>query len=114
MKINTGDIILIPFPFAELINIKLRPAVVICTTSDIYKDIVVSAISSVIKNESNNTTLIINPTNLNNLKVTSTILVDRIFTLKKEKMVTKLGKLNDSEFSLFIEKFKNLPDNHYF
>ena len=33
-----GDIILIPFPFAELTNIKVRPAVVITETADIYKD----------------------------------------------------------------------------
>jgi len=46
MKI--GEIILIPFPFAELNNIKVRQAVVITETGDKYKDLVVSAISSVV------------------------------------------------------------------
>ncbi|MEJ7700646.1 MAG: hypothetical protein WKF71_13510 [Pyrinomonadaceae bacterium] len=37
---KTGDIILIPFPFAELTNKKVRPAVVVCETKDVYKDLV--------------------------------------------------------------------------
>ncbi len=31
---KTGDIVIIPFPFAELTNIKARPAVVIAETKD--------------------------------------------------------------------------------
>lgn len=58
---------------------------------------------------SDNTTLILNPTNLNNLKVISTVLVDRIFTLKSENMVKKLGRLDDLELYSFIEKFRSLP-----
>ena len=110
MNIKTGDIILIPYPFAELINIKLRPAVVICNTSDNFKDLVVSAISSVMRISSNNATLILNPSKLNSLKVTSTVLVDRIFTLKRENMIKKLGSLNDSELQSFIEIFRKLPE----
>ena len=43
---STGDIVLIPFPFAELTHVKARPAVVIAETADAYKDIIVAAISS--------------------------------------------------------------------
>jgi len=45
---ETGDIILNPFPFSKLSHAKLRPAVVICETSDGYKDMVLSAITSVL------------------------------------------------------------------
>ena len=44
--IRTGDIILIPFPFSELTDVKVRPAMVICSTKDKYKDLVLAAISS--------------------------------------------------------------------
>ncbi len=43
---KTGDIILIPFPFSELTEIKVRPAVVVAVTKDKYNDVVLSAISS--------------------------------------------------------------------
>ena len=36
---KTGDIIFIPFPFAELTNKKVRPAVVIALTKDKYRDV---------------------------------------------------------------------------
>lgn len=45
---NTGDIVLLPFPFAELTNKKVRHAAVICETKDVYRDLVVCAISSVV------------------------------------------------------------------
>jgi len=45
---KTGEIVLVPFPFSELTNIKVRPAVVVSSTKDKFEDIIVSAISSVI------------------------------------------------------------------
>ena len=45
---KSGTIILIPFPYAEQTNAKLRPALVIATTQDKYEDIIVCAISSVV------------------------------------------------------------------
>jgi RNA binding exosome subunit len=59
MKI--GEIILIPFPFAELTNIKIRPAVVIAETDDKYKDLVVSAISSVVPSKISNREILLKP-----------------------------------------------------
>jgi len=45
---NTGTIVLIPFPFAELTNIKVRPALVVSATKDKYRDLILCAISSVV------------------------------------------------------------------
>jgi hypothetical protein len=50
---KTGDIIRIPFPFTESKNTKVRPAVVITETADKYKDLVISAISSVVPDSLN-------------------------------------------------------------
>lgn len=58
MKI--GDIILVPFPFAELTNKKVRPAVIITETDDKYKDIVVSAISSVVPSKISKREILLN------------------------------------------------------
>jgi hypothetical protein len=42
---KTGTILLIPFPFSELTDIKVRPAVVIALTKDKYADIILAAVS---------------------------------------------------------------------
>jgi hypothetical protein len=41
---KTGEIVLIPFPFAELTNVKARLSVILAETDDRYKDIIVAAI----------------------------------------------------------------------
>ncbi len=41
---RTGEIVLVPFPFAELTQLKARPAAVIAETADRYHDIIVAAI----------------------------------------------------------------------
>mgnify|MGYP001331347227 CR=1 FL=1 len=79
---KTGDIILVPFPFAELNNKKVRPAVVICETADKYKDIVVCAISSVVPPIPGDNEILLKPDKLNKLRADSVIKVDRIVTIK--------------------------------
>ena len=64
---TTGNIILVPFPFSELTNIKVRPAVVISTTKDKYEDVIVSAISSVIPDSISANEIIIESNSINNL-----------------------------------------------
>jgi mRNA interferase MazF len=34
MSLRKGDIVLVPFPFADLTRLKLRPAIVLCTVAD--------------------------------------------------------------------------------
>jgi len=102
MKI--GDIILIPFPFAELTHKKVRPAVVITETEDKYKDLLVSAISSVIPAMISNREILLIPDNINNLRVDSVIKVDRIVALKREGKIADLGKLSTKELSEFKKK----------
>jgi len=106
MKI--GDLILIPFPFAELTNKKVRPAVVITETEDKYKDLVVSAISSVVPPKISMREILLTPDNINNLRVDSVIKVDRIVTLKREDKIADLGKLSTKELSEFKKKLKEM------
>lgn len=84
---KTGNIILVPFPFSELTNIKVRPAVVISTTKDKYEDVIVSAISSVIPDSISANEIIIESNSINNLRVKSVLKVDRIVTKKKNQLL---------------------------
>lgn len=105
---KTGDILLVPFPFSELTDFKVRPAVVISTTKDKYNDVIVSAISSVLPESVSPNEIIIESNTINNLRIKSVIKVDRIVTIKKEIVITKLGVLSTSELNEFINVFKNL------
>jgi len=84
---TTGNIILVTFPFSELTNIKVRPAVVISTTKDKYEDVIVSAISSVIPDSISANEIIIESNSINNLRVKSVLKVDRIVTKKKNQLL---------------------------
>lgn len=105
---KTGDIILIPFPFAELKDVKVRPAVVITETADKYKDLVISAISSVVPDSLDPNEILINPNSANKLRAQSVIKVDRIVTLKQDDKIADLGRLSDSEIVVFKKVFVDL------
>lgn len=107
---NQGDIILITFPFSELTQIKVRPAVLINFTNDKYQDLILSAISSVVPSFLTETEIFLYPNNLNNLRTNSIIKVDRIATLKNSSIITKLGSLSIEEFKYFCAIFKSLAD----
>lgn len=96
-----GQIVLVPFPFAEHIHRKVRPAVVITETTDKYKDLVVSAISSVVPSNLSNREIFIKSSPKNRLRVNSIVKVDRIITLKRDDIIAQLGLLSDDECELF-------------
>ena len=104
----TGDIILIEFPFTDLSDSKVRPAVVVSITPDAYEDIIVCMISSVIPTRLNNFQLLIPPTQVNGLRSVSVIHVYKIATVANTKMITSIGKLSEQELQLFVAAFQSL------
>ena len=107
---KTGDIVVIPFPFSELKNIKVRPAAILGFTKDIYLDVIVCAISSVVPSKLTSNEMLIYMNSINNLRANSIIKIDRIATLKKESIIKQLGKLSDDEIVELKSKFKSLID----
>ncbi len=107
---NIGDIIIVSFPFANLISYKARPAVVIAETPDEYKDVLVSLITSVIPQQLNSLQIKLTSDRTNNLKVDSVIKVYRIATIENNKIIAVIGKLNKEQLKEFKEKFKSLAD----
>lgn len=106
--LKKGDIILIPYPFAELSNVKVRPALVLAITQDKFKDIVLAAITSVVPEEPSKNDLLILPSEQNKLRTKSIIKLDRLFTLKRENVLADLGKLQPEQWSLVKVIFRNL------
>ncbi len=107
---NIGDIIIVSFPFANLISYKARPAVVIAETPDEYKDVLVSLITSVVPRQLNSLQIRLAYDKMNNLKVDSVIKVYRIATIENNKIIAVIGKLNKEQLKEFKEKFKSLAD----
>jgi len=86
---KTGDIILIPFPFAELTNRKVRPATLVCETKDVYKDLVLCAISSVIPAKLSENEMLLSVDKENGLRKESVLKIDRIVTAKEQDVIAK-------------------------
>jgi mRNA interferase MazF len=105
---KTGDIVLIPFPFAELTNKKVRPAAVVCETKDNYKDLVLCAISSVVPSDLSENEMLLRVDKENGLRKDSVLKIDRIVTAKKQDVIAKIGKLAEKDLKTFKEKFKLL------
>lgn len=107
---KTGSILLVPFPFAELTNRKVKPCVLICRTKDKYSDLVVAAISSVIPKQLTENEMLLHPTTNSGLRKISVIKVDRIVTMKSDDLIAHIGELDDADLKDFKQKFKELVD----
>ena len=87
-------IILTPFPFTDLSASKVRPAVIISKGS-IGDDVVVSFISSE-KSKNSSFNIGIKKTEINGLKLNSTIKLSKIATIDKKIILGELGELDDN------------------
>ena len=106
---KTGDILLIPFPFAEHSGVKkIRPSVVVCETADYYRDVVVCAVSSVVPTELSRNEIVLNPSESNNLRAVSVLKIDRIVTVKSKDIIKHLGTLDNADLTTFKILFKSL------
>ncbi|MBI5915690.1 MAG: type II toxin-antitoxin system PemK/MazF family toxin [Bacteroidetes bacterium] len=106
---NTGDILLIPFPFIEYTGAKkVRPCAAVCETADGYGDVIVCAISSVVPPAFNANEISLLPDASNNLRTASILKVDRIVTIQANNIIVKLGELNESDRMNFVSKFTSL------
>ncbi len=87
---------LIPVPFSNLTNKKQRPVLVISSNhyNKTTEDIVVVAITSQLKNLDYSVKIESKDLNEGELKVTSEIRADKVYTLSKDIIRKKFGKVN--------------------
>jgi mRNA interferase MazF len=106
----TGDIVIVSFPYTNLVSFKARPAVVVNTLEDNYNDVIVCLITSVVPAFLSKFSLLLHCSETNNLKTTSVIKVARIVTVEQEKIKAVIGKLTSIEMEQFKTLFKSLVD----
>ena len=95
-----GDIILVPFPFTNYFNSKPRPALVVSDATFNKKslDVILVALTSNISAKTDYAVKILSSDPgfaATGLKVPSTILCGKIFSMDKTQIHRKLGKLSD-------------------
>jgi len=102
-KFNFGDIILISFPFSDLISFKKRPCLVL---KEHQQDVLVIFISSQLKQGSIDD-ILVKKDSINNLATDSLIKVWKINVLHKSLIVKKIGNLDKGNKSLLKNQLLN-------
>lgn len=100
MALSKGDVVLVPFPFTDLTQTKLRPAVVLWVDSN-GSDVTLCFISSQNVTSVALGEFVIDPLDGEfagtQLKVASKVRVTRIVTLERQFIKRRLGKLGKNQ-----------------
>ena len=97
-----GDIIVLEFPFSNLIQVKRRPSLVIKVPKG--DDVIVCQITG--RSYEKSVEIPINKEDFHkgNLKVESYIRLDKIFSIEKSLIKYKVGSLKQEKFNEVIDK----------
>ncbi|OGC13324.1 hypothetical protein A3J90_08135 [candidate division WOR-1 bacterium RIFOXYC2_FULL_37_10] len=102
---NKKDLILVPYPFTDLSQVKQRPALVLYKNQ--LGDILIAAITSNPNPSQENEEI----TRDNLIKGTpikpSKVLYMKLFTLSEDQIIKKLDVLKDEKYNLIINKIKS-------
>ena len=105
MNISQKDLVLIPYPFSNLSERKVRPAIIVSNNNfnKICSDCVAIPLTSVIKDEP--FSILINQSDLSQGKLikSSRIRIDKIFSVEKKLIQMKIGSVSDN----FFDKIKS-------
>jgi len=110
MNINQKDLVLIPFLFSDQSSTKVRPALVVSSKrfNKEAEDYIAVPLTSVIKNVKHSFLIFQNDLSLGNLIKPSRIRTDKIFTIKKKLLITKIGSLKEETFKKIKEDILNI------
>jgi len=105
-----GDILLIPFPYTDLMATKQRPVLVLSNTNynGLHQDIVVAAITSNVTDKDYSIYVTANDLDEGQLKVDSLIRADKIYTFSNRIVIRKFGHLKSEVFLKVKEKIEKL------
>lgn len=101
-----GDIVLLPFPFTDLVGSKKCPALVLIAEE---MDVTVAFITTQLKREVSSD-VFINPSQINGLKKDSIIRLNKIATIDRSLIIGLLGNLNDVEIESVNKSLRKLLD----
>jgi len=105
-----GDILIVPFPFSDLSSIRYRPVLVLSNNSDniFSDDIIICGITSNLKDTKHSVLIDNSSLKEGNIPITSRIKIDKLFTIEKNLIKKKIGKLNNKTIEQVKKEFYNL------
>lgn len=99
ITLQKGDVVLALFPFTDLSQTKLRPAIVLWIDHS-HQDVTICFISSQNTNNLSDDEFVLNPIDpdflTTGLKVISKVRVTKIVTIERKLITRKLGNLSNS------------------
>ena len=109
MVLAKGDVVLAQFPFTDLSQVKLRPAIVL-QSSQLKDEITICFVSSQKVNQLAEDEFALLDTDLEfantGLRISSKIRVTRIVTLSRQLIPKRLGQLGTTQIQILNAKFK--------
>jgi mRNA interferase MazF len=99
-----GDFVLIPFPFTDLSGLKNRPALILIDFDD---DVTVCFLTTQLKWKSE-FDILVQPSDLNGLKKTSLIRLNKFATIDKDLIIGRLGSLEKNYIDLLNQNLKRI------
>ena len=110
MLYKQGEIVIVPFPFSDLSNIKQRPVLVLSKTIENEKneDIITCGITSNLKDSIHS--ILIENENLQDGSIPnrSRIKLDKLFTLNQNMIKKRIARLNKETFEKVKKEFIKL------
>ena len=101
-----GDVVLVPFPYADFLRFKVRPTLVIGLAE--YRSIIVCQITSSAATSKRAIRLRKEDFIQGNLPITSYIRPDKIFTLEQKIVIRRLGSLKPIVLSKVLKQVRGL------
>ena len=100
MRVNQKDIVLLPYPFTNLKEAKVRPALVVSNEyfNNKSEDCIMVPLTTVVKNEPYSVIIENNNMKSGKLIKTSRVRADKIFTVEKNLIKMKIGAVKENVF----------------
>ncbi|MFT4326708.1 MAG: type II toxin-antitoxin system PemK/MazF family toxin [Candidatus Woesearchaeota archaeon] len=110
IRINQGDVLVLPIPFTDLKSVKIRPVLVISNTAynTSNDDVIVCSITSKLKNISTRVNIPKTAIVGANLDFESQVCVDNIHKISKSLIHKKVGSLKNIYFKKTMTSFSSL------
>ena len=110
IQYKQGEILIVPFPFSNLSNVKRRPVLILSSDKDNKnsEDLIICGITSNLKDKKHSVA-IENPNLLvGQIPFKSLIKIDKLFSIEKSIVIKKIAKLNQDTFEKVKKEFYSL------